>query len=110
MSSIPVVELPKAFQDVILISRALEVKYLWIGSLCIMQDDGKDWEMHVETMADIYRNAYITLAAGASEDDEGGFFGVAEKIYSDTECVTVIGDGQEHKVYLRPFLSHPDQT
>lgn len=64
----------------------------------------------MEAMADIYRSAYITLAAGASEDDEGGFFRVAEKIYSDPECVTVTEDGKKHKVYLRPFLSHPDQN
>lgn len=33
-------ELPKTFQDAVTVARALEVDYLWIDSLCIIQDDG----------------------------------------------------------------------
>lgn len=32
--------LPKTFKDAVLVTRALEVRYLWIDSLCIVQDDG----------------------------------------------------------------------
>lgn len=32
--------LPKTFKDAILVTRALQVRYLWIDSLCIIQDDG----------------------------------------------------------------------
>ena len=35
-------ELPKTFQDAICITRELGVKYLWIDSLCICQDDKGD--------------------------------------------------------------------
>jgi hypothetical protein len=31
--------LPKTFQDVIYITRRLGIRYLWIDSLCILQDD-----------------------------------------------------------------------
>lgn len=33
-------ELPKTFRDAICVTRALGVRYLWIDSLCIIQDDG----------------------------------------------------------------------
>lgn len=32
-------DLPKTFQDAVLVTRALEISYLWIDSLCIIQDD-----------------------------------------------------------------------
>lgn len=32
--------LPQTFKDAVLVTRALEVPYLWIDSLCIIQDDG----------------------------------------------------------------------
>lgn len=33
-------ELPKTFKDAVIVTRALGVRYLWIDSLCIIQDDG----------------------------------------------------------------------
>ena len=35
--------LPKSFQDVISVARVIGIRYLWIGSLCIVQDDHDDW-------------------------------------------------------------------
>jgi hypothetical protein len=36
-------ELPKTFQDAILITKKLAIDYLWIDSLCIIQDSKDDW-------------------------------------------------------------------
>jgi hypothetical protein len=109
LSGVPVAELPKTFRDAILVSRALGIHYLWIDSLCIVQDDMGDWETHLEAMAHIYRNAYITLAAGASVDDEGGLFRTVQKAYSDPEYVSGTAHGEEFKIYMRPRIVHPDQ-
>jgi Heterokaryon incompatibility protein (HET) len=35
--------LSKTFQDAILITQVLHIEYLWIDSLCIIQDDKSDW-------------------------------------------------------------------
>jgi hypothetical protein len=72
MRGIHVSRLPKTFRDAIEVTPALELPYLWIDSLCIIQDSKSDWEDHVHQMAAIYKNAHITLAAGASSDDNGG--------------------------------------
>jgi hypothetical protein len=37
--NIPWDEFPKTFQDIVIVSRKLEVRYVWIDSLCIIQDD-----------------------------------------------------------------------
>ncbi|KAJ3554083.1 hypothetical protein NPX13_g10713 [Xylaria arbuscula] len=66
--------LPPTFRDAILIARKLELKYIWIDSLCIIQDSKSDWETESAKMASIYKNAFITIAATASPDFQGGCF------------------------------------
>lgn len=64
--------LPKTFQDAISITRALEIEYLWIDSLCIIQDDHLDWQAESVKMADVYSQSYLTIAATASSTSLGG--------------------------------------
>ncbi|KAK7425322.1 hypothetical protein QQZ08_008219 [Neonectria magnoliae] len=66
--------LPKTFRDAIKIARRLGLRYLWIDSLCIVQDSVKDWEIESSKMADIYRQSFITIAATSSSDFRGGCF------------------------------------
>lgn len=42
---IPWSELSKTFQDAINVTRSLGYLYIWIDSLCIVQDDKNDWEL-----------------------------------------------------------------
>lgn len=65
-------ELPKTFQDAIFITRMLGVKYLWIDSLCIIQDSLVDWESESANMANIYSNAFCNIAATAAKDARDG--------------------------------------
>lgn len=64
------------FRDAIEICRALKIKYLWIDSLCIIQDqkDKEDWNNQAAKMADIYENAHVTIAATRSADPSGGCY------------------------------------
>jgi hypothetical protein len=50
--------LPKMFQDAVFITRQLEIKYLWINSLCIIQDSQEDWSQEAAKMGDVYRYAF----------------------------------------------------
>ena len=66
--------LSKTFQDAITICRELEVKYLWIDSLCIFQDSPEDWRYEAAQMGKVYGNSSCNIAAtGASSDEEGCF-------------------------------------
>jgi len=41
--SIPFLSLPRQFQDAIVVTRQLGLRYIWIDSLCIIQDSQQDW-------------------------------------------------------------------
>jgi hypothetical protein len=66
--------LPQTFQDAVASARKFNIRYLWIDTLCIIQDDAADWEQESSMMGEIYSNAYLTLAASSSTDDSGGMF------------------------------------
>jgi len=72
MSSIDINGLPKSFRDAITITRKIGIAYLWIDSLCIIQNDTRDWERESAKMAEVYGNSYVTLAATASPDGSKG--------------------------------------
>ncbi|KAF2093647.1 HET-domain-containing protein [Rhizodiscina lignyota] len=71
---IPSEHLSKTFSEAIEITRRLGIKYIWIDSLCIIQDDKADWLNEASKMADVYRNAYLTIAATRSAGGDGGLF------------------------------------
>jgi hypothetical protein len=71
-TSIQETELSRTFRDFIAIARRLGIQYVWIDSLCIIQDDGADWEKEASQMASVYSNAYLTIAASSSADGNGG--------------------------------------
>jgi hypothetical protein len=58
---IPLTEFPKSYQDLVSICKFLGVRYAWIDSLCIVQDNRHDWERESAKMNDIYENAYLTV-------------------------------------------------
>ncbi|KAK4166987.1 heterokaryon incompatibility protein-domain-containing protein [Cladorrhinum sp. PSN259] len=74
MSGIDITSLPRTFQDAILISRQLGVRYLWIDSLCILQDSTDDWTREAVVMGNIYQNGYCTISAAEAQSGHGGCF------------------------------------
>ncbi|PVI08681.1 HET-domain-containing protein [Periconia macrospinosa] len=112
LTGIRVSELPQTFQDAILVARALEIPYLWIDSLCIIQDSRQDWIRHVVSMAAIYEEAYITLAAGASVDDDGGFFASPPELNQKPYKITIEADDDDDDptstLYARHAVDHPN--
>ncbi|KAH7193983.1 heterokaryon incompatibility protein-domain-containing protein [Fusarium flagelliforme] len=64
-------KLPKDYQDVITICRALSIHYLWIDSLCIFQDSPEDFRKEAATMAEVYSNALLTFNICWSSESAG---------------------------------------
>ncbi|KKP06993.1 serine/threonine protein kinase [Trichoderma harzianum] len=73
--NIPYKALPKTFQDAVTVTRALGVPYLWIDSLCIIQEDEKDWELEATRMEEVFSFAYCTIAASRGTSSLSGFLG-----------------------------------
>ena len=66
--------LPRTFQDAIIITRKLGYRYLWIDSLCIVQDSMLDWQQESVKMNTIYANAVLNISADAAADSSEGIF------------------------------------
>lgn len=72
--SIPVSKLPKTFQDAIIVTEALGFDYLWIDSLCIIQDSDSDWQKEAVLMSTVYGDAVVNIAASSAVDGSVGLF------------------------------------
>jgi Heterokaryon incompatibility protein (HET) len=72
--SIECQNLPLTFQHAIYITRRLGYRYLWIDSLCIIQDSKRDWEQESAIMGDIYAGGICNISALAGKDSRAGCF------------------------------------
>lgn len=64
--------LPLVHREAILTTLYLGIRYIWIDSLCIIQDSREDWQTESAMMGSVYSNAHLTIAAtSSSSPDEG---------------------------------------
>ncbi|KAF2713556.1 HET-domain-containing protein, partial [Pleomassaria siparia CBS 279.74] len=70
---IVVSDLSQTLQDAITMTRALGLRYIWIDSVCIVQDDKDDWATEAAKMAEVYSAAWLVLAATGTSDSATGF-------------------------------------
>lgn len=64
----------KTFIQAINLTKALGFDYIWIDSLCIIQDDSEDKQQEISRMHLIYRGADANLVADAANDGSEGLF------------------------------------
>jgi hypothetical protein len=71
-----VVNLPKTFQEAIEVSKRLNIWYLWIDSLCIIQsgDDRQDWYREASLMEKVYMHSHCNISATDADDGTKGLF------------------------------------
>ncbi|KAK3293653.1 heterokaryon incompatibility protein-domain-containing protein [Chaetomium fimeti] len=136
-SEIPWSALPRNFQDAVEFTRKMGVRYLWIDSLCIIQDDIEDWRHEAAQMGAVYRNSTLVISAAKSEGAYGGLYaelpekhrtytvtftpGQNDDRSSSSYCNSDAGDDNDNtnnppkeeateppeKIHLRLSLSHP---
>ncbi|KAK4449773.1 heterokaryon incompatibility protein-domain-containing protein, partial [Podospora aff. communis PSN243] len=54
-------------RDAATVTRQLGLSYLWVDSLCIVQDDERDWRDEAALMGLVYSNAHVTIVNLASD-------------------------------------------
>ncbi|KAH7391622.1 heterokaryon incompatibility protein-domain-containing protein [Cadophora sp. MPI-SDFR-AT-0126] len=81
---LPVGSVPKTIQEAIEATRRLSIPFLWVDSLCIMQDDEKEWAEEGSRMCEIYEGATVTIVALAAHDSSEGLFFDREDTQSPT--------------------------
>ncbi|PTB49084.1 hypothetical protein M431DRAFT_20799 [Trichoderma harzianum CBS 226.95] len=105
---IKVSELPPTFRDAVNVARNLSVRYLWIDSLCIVQDDPHDWQIESAKMASIYRDAYFVLGAACGESDAQGF--LHSRHWQDVVTLTPLDQGTTLALQLLPPETDEDHV
>jgi len=67
-------ELPQTFKDAVEITRSLGIRYLWIDSLCIIQDANTDWAYESGIMDRVYMNGLLNISAAHATNSSQGCF------------------------------------
>ncbi|KAI8930941.1 hypothetical protein NX059_011956 [Plenodomus lindquistii] len=61
-------EMPLVIRDTIDLVRRLNLQFVWIDALCIVQDSAKSWRLNAYNMDIIYGNAALTICAADSAE------------------------------------------
>ncbi|KAK4459442.1 heterokaryon incompatibility protein-domain-containing protein [Cladorrhinum samala] len=72
-AGIPASRLPLTLRQAVAVCRQLDLEYIWIDALCIIQDDPSDWMAEAKKMATVYSMAKITIIATGAASSYDGF-------------------------------------
>jgi len=95
----PISQLPQTFKDAVLVARHFSIRYLWIDSICIIQDSAEDWEREAGTMRDVYANSAFSISAIVSNDSDDGLFRSREAHEIPPGVLRRRGEGLEPQNY-----------
>ncbi|KAF5877808.1 putative het domain-containing protein [Botrytis fragariae] len=102
--------LPRTFRDVVLLTHRLNIQYIWIDSICIIQDDVADWERQSALMADIYSGSLLNIAAAHGRDSQTGLFNTRfaqlHAEYPGSRVQKTIPPFEELKILDKTGLAH----
>lgn len=95
-------KLPRTFQDAVYIVRSLGGRYLWIDSLCIIQDSIEDWQHESSLMGDVYSYGRCNLSALISKDSSVGMIYKRQpmEIFPVQTKPKTAGEEQEPQAYM----------
>lgn len=66
-------DMPHTIKDAVLVCRRLGFRYIWIDSLCILQDDRTDKKREIGKMAGIFEGSFLTVVAASASIVTQGF-------------------------------------
>ncbi|KAI0326974.1 HET-domain-containing protein [Cubamyces sp. BRFM 1775] len=72
--------LPKTIIDAIQVTHALGIRYLWVDSLCIIQDSLEDKHRELSMMRHVYHQAFLVIDAARATNASQGFL-------DDSHCI-----------------------
>ncbi|RDW61071.1 hypothetical protein BP6252_12454 [Coleophoma cylindrospora] len=102
---IPLGSFPPSFRDAVIFTRSLDLQYVWIDSLCIVQYNKQDWTSEARIMGDIFKNSTLTLSATTAKNSTVGFLHPRTATYQSIR----LGHHSENpylntRIVLRPWL------
>ncbi|CAA9958072.1 HET-domain-containing protein [Pyrenophora teres f. maculata] len=103
MDGIDMATFPRTLADAIHITRSLDLRYLWIDALCIIQDDWEDQMYEIPRMSSIYHSAEFVISAQSAANVHEGFLDSgrgANALFKRAEMPFRMPDGTYRKVKL----------
>ncbi|CVL09042.1 uncharacterized protein FPRN_14576 [Fusarium proliferatum] len=100
--------LPVVFQQAIWIVRMLRIEYIWIDSLCIIQDSQSDWELESLQMCDYYENSFLTISTATSPNSTIPFLGPRDTRWWPAKPNLTNGSSSED-VYAQRITSEQEE-
>ncbi|KAK4465331.1 heterokaryon incompatibility protein-domain-containing protein [Cladorrhinum samala] len=73
-TGLPVSTLPQSYREAVTVCLGFGIRYIWIDSLCIIQDSPEDWSREAITMKDVYENTVLNIAAAAAAESSDASF------------------------------------
>ena len=77
--------LPRTIIDAMEVVKSLGERYLWIDSLCILQEDSQESREQMATMDMVYGSALLTIVAAGGDSARAGISGVRPVYFAPTE-------------------------
>lgn len=99
--------LPRTFKDAVTTAQEMDVTYLWIDSLCIIQDDEEDWARNSAQMGKIYQNALFVVAAVSSSSGAEPFLGSDAPNVRYYHCAVDLASTDQHRPHSHDFRALP---
>ncbi|OCK80215.1 HET-domain-containing protein, partial [Lepidopterella palustris CBS 459.81] len=89
-------DLPATITDAMALCREIDCQYLWVDSLCIVQDSDDIKARQIRSMADVYSLSFLGIIAAAGDDANAGLlpYGVAGREEPISSLVRVTSFGR----------------
>lgn len=102
---IPYGRIPAAFRDAFTVARSLGIRYVWIDSLCIIQDSPEDLRAELLDLPNIFKYAELTICASSSKNPRDGFL-QQRPDHSERQITIELPEGSSGTVYMDTYNWH----
>jgi hypothetical protein len=86
-------DIPEVIRDAMDLVRRLGLRYLWVDSLCIVQNSKRSWSLNARMMNVIYGNAHLTICAADGNDAWFGLKALDSSGHSTTQHIAECAPG-----------------
>ncbi|KAI1444279.1 HET-domain-containing protein [Annulohypoxylon stygium] len=97
--------IPQTIRDAMEFTRQIGERYLWVDTLCIIQDEEEDRKQTITRMGDIYNSAVVTIIAAAGDNPDAGLCGIHPRAGRPAKEVEIISSSGRTVLNLSLCLS-----
>ncbi|KAG2414911.1 hypothetical protein HFD88_006099 [Aspergillus terreus] len=91
----------RTVRDAMELTRLIGMRYLWVDTLCIVQDDPDDKARLIGRMDDVYDNATVTVIAASGSGADAGLRGISLRTGHPVQPEKIVlSDGQRISLSL----------